>query len=361
MAFSITGGFSVRPLPMNNTRLLPALTALSIAALCAAIASADVVETKDGSRIVGKVSKIDGGTVTITTSYAGDIAIKQSEVTAIATDSPVAVRLGDGTRIEGRISGSAGALQVAGTDGTISTQVSKVAASWPAGGKDPQVAALERKWTYEAHVDIVGTTGNKDQLGTGAGVRATLAGPSDTLAFYTSYSRQVAEGMVSADQFKAGVDYSDYFSGSSSWYVRDEGGFDRVMGIRFYDVAAAGYGIDLFKAANETLTARAGVSFRDDTYTNPLTPNVNDAGLDFEVNHTAKFGISSLVNRISYVPAFNNFSSFTITHESYLEIPTANPAWKLRIGVTNDYNSQPPAGLQKLDTGFYTHLVLDWQ
>ena len=346
---------------MNITRLLQGLIALSIVALGASSLSADVVETKDGSRIVGKVSKIDAGTITVTTGYAGDIAIKQSEVTAITTDAPVAVRLTDGTRIEGRVSGASGALQVAGIDGTISTQVSRVAASWEAGGTDPQVATLQRKWSYEAHVDVSGTSGNKSQLGTAAGLRATLTGPNDVLMFYTSYDRQVTEGQKSADQYKAGVDYSNNFSGGSSWFVRDEGGFDRVMGIKFYDVAAAGYGFDVLKAPNETLTARAGVSFRDDTYANPLTPNVNAAGLDFEINHAAKFGTSSLVNRISIVPAFSNFSNFTLTHESFFEIPTANPNWKLRLGVNNDYNSRPGTGLKKLDTGYFTRLVLDWQ
>ncbi len=346
---------------MSSNLVFRGLFALACGAFTAAQLSADVVETKDGSHIVGKVSKIDAGKVVVTTTYAGDITIDQSEVTGIATDAPVAVRLSDGTRIEGRVSGASGALQVAGQDGTITTTVAKVAASWSAGAKDPQVAALERKWTYEAHVDVAGTSGNKSQLGTAAGVRATLKGPDDTLTFYTSYNRQVTEGQKSADQFKVGADYSDNFSERSSWFVRDEGGFDRVMGISFYDVAAAGYGLDVVKAANETLTARAGLSFRDDTYKNPATPTVNDAGLDFEINHEAKFGTSRLVNRIAIVPAFNDFANFTLTHESFFEIPTANPAWKLRVGINNDYNSRPGAGLKKLDTGYFTRLVLDWQ
>ena len=346
---------------MNSIRLFRGLLALSLCAICASRLSADVVETKDGSHIVGKVARIDAGSVVITTTYAGDITIKQAEVTGITTDAPLAVRLSDGTRIEGRVSGSGGALQVAGTDGTITTTVGKVAASWAAGSQDPQVLALQRKWTYEAHADIAGTTGNKSQLGTAGGIRATLKGPDDSLAFYTDYNRQVTEGEKSADQFKAGVDYADNFSGGSSWFVRDEGGFDRVMGIQFYDIAAAGYGMDIVKSANDTLTARAGVSFRDDTYKNPLTPNVNAAGLDFEINHHGEVRQLEARQPPRVVPAFSNFSNFTLEQESFFEIPTANPAWKLRIGVNNDYNSEPGAGLKKLDTGYFTRLVLDWQ
>ena len=106
-------------------------------ALSSAVLSADTVETKDGSRLVGTVTKIDGGNVTLLTSYAGEITIKQSDVVSITTDSAVAVRLASGTRIDGKVSTEGGAVKIAGADGVISTSVDKVAASWAAGGKDP--------------------------------------------------------------------------------------------------------------------------------------------------------------------------------------------------------------------------------
>ena len=131
-------------------------------ALLSAQLMADTVDVKGGARIVGKVTKIDGGSVVVATDYAGTLAIKQSEVIAITTDAPVAVRLASGTRVDGKVTGSAGSLQIAGAEGTISTTVDKVAASWAAGGKDPAIAALERGWAYEAAVDISGKTGNKE-------------------------------------------------------------------------------------------------------------------------------------------------------------------------------------------------------
>lgn len=130
-------------------------------AVCGARLSADTVETKSGARIVGKVEKIDGGSVVVSTDYAGTITIKQSEVTSIVTAAPVAVRLASGTRVDGAVSGSAGAVQIAGAEGTVSTTVEKVAASWAAGGRDPAVVALDRGWAYEASVDVAGKSGNR--------------------------------------------------------------------------------------------------------------------------------------------------------------------------------------------------------
>jgi uncharacterized protein YkvS len=346
---------------MNNLQRLQTTLILAVAMLGAAHLSADVVETKSGARITGKVVKIDAGSVVVDTSYAGTIAIKQSEVTAINTDAPVAVRLASGTRFDGVVSSTDGAVRITNSDGTVNTTVDKVAASWSAGGKDPQLVALERHWAYEATVDIAGKSGNKSQLGTSAGVRATLAGADDILVFYSAYDRQVSDGSKSADQFKAGVDYSNNFSGRYSWYVRDEGGFDRIKDIQFYDVAAFGLGCDFIKKPNQTLTGRFGFSYRNENYQNPLTNDVNAAGLDFGLTHTLQLSTLSLVNRFTFVPSFNDFADFRFAHESFLELPLANPSWKLRFGVSNDYNSKPGEGVKKLDTGYFTRLVLNWK
>ncbi len=348
---------------MKNTQLLRALMALFAGAALLGRLSADVVDVKGGARIVGKVTKIDGGSVVVDTDYAGTITIKQSDVTGIQTDAAVAVRLASGTRIDGKVSAgaAAGAIQVTGSDGVINTTVDKVASSWAAGGKDPQIVALDRGWAYEAAVDVAGKSGNKSQLGTAASLRATLKGVSDTLQFYTAYDRQVTDGQKSADQFKAGSDYQSNFSGKNSWYVRDEGGFDRIKDIELYNVAAAGMGYDFIKAPKQTLTGRLGLSFRYEGYRNPLTQDVKSAGLDVGFAHRLELSNSLLVNRLAFVPTFEDFGNYRLTHESFYELPLAAPNWKLRLGVANDYNSQPGRGVEKMDTSYFTRLVLNWR
>jgi putative salt-induced outer membrane protein YdiY len=331
----------------------------TVLALCAGTLFADTVETSDGARFVGKITTIAAGVITVETTYAGKIQIKQSAVTSLSTDAPVAVRLASGTRFDGRVTGGAnGAIQIAGADGTISTTVEKVAATWTAGKVDP---AVDRHWTYEASVDVTGKTGNSEQLGSAAELRAVLRTSQDTLQFYSAYNRQVSDGAKSADQLKLGVDYQNNFAGRYSWYARDEGGFDRVKDIDLYNIAAAGLGYDFVKQPKRTTTGRLGVSFRYEGYKTPGTANVKSAGLDIGLNNDLEFGNSKLVTRIAYVPAFEDFANFRLTHESYYQIPLASPAWKLRLGVSNDYNSRPPKGVEKLDTAYFTRLVLNWE
>ena len=101
-------------LPTSSRALIVLLLTLTAAARV----SADVVETKNGARIVGKVTKIDAGTVEVATDFAGELKIKQSEVTAITTDA------GRGSRgaVVGRgvsVVEPAGAGDESGGDGSV--------------------------------------------------------------------------------------------------------------------------------------------------------------------------------------------------------------------------------------------------
>lgn len=346
---------------MTQNTTTRAVAALLLAAAASSV-QADVVETKSGARITGKVTGIDGTSVTVKTDFAGEIKIKQSEVVSINTEAPLNVRLAAGTTLQGTIqSAGEGKIAVTGTDGAINTTVDKVAATWAPGATDPEVAALQRSWAYEAAVDLLGKTGNKEQLGTAVSFRATLATPQDKLEFYTGYNRQMTDGSKSADQLKVGVDYSNNFSGKNSWYARDEGGFDRVKDIDLYNVAAAGLGYDLIKKSNQTLTGRAGLAFRYEGYKSTSAEDVKSAGLDFGLNHKYTFATGSVINRLSYVPSFEDFSNFVLRHESYLEMPLTAALWSVRVGLSNDYTSKPTPGVDRLDTTYFTRMVLNWK
>jgi putative salt-induced outer membrane protein YdiY len=318
----------------------------------------DVIETKDGSRIVGKLTKIEGGNVYVETTYAGNLIIKQSEVVGIDTDRPVALRFEGGAVYTGVLSENRGVQQVAGAGWPVVVKVDKIAALWPGSGEDPAMAALEHHWKFEAEADLNGESGNQNQLGTEAGLKATYANSVDALHLYTSYNRQVTNSEESADQFKIGADYANNFRDGESWYVKDEAGFDRIMGISEYDIAALGFGYDLIKNKLDTLTARAGLAYVFDEYTDSVTPEENSLGADFELNHTLAFPNWKLINHIAFNPTFDDFKNISIEQESAFEIPLTAPGWKLRTGVTNNYNSKPGEGLQKLDTTYFTRLIL---
>jgi hypothetical protein len=345
----------------KKTRLLLSRLSLCAALFCAPRLRADVVETVGGARLVGKITKIHGGIVTLETDYAGEISVKQVLVTRITTDHPVSVRFADGSGIVGTISApTADKLRISGTNGAIDSPVGNVSATWAAGEEDPDVVALRRKWSYQVAADVTGRAGTESSLGTSYEFRAKLIGPLDEFQYYTAYNRQETDGALSADQFKAGADYADNFAAATSWYARDEGGFDHVNDISLYDVAASGLGYDFVKEKDQKFTGRVGLSYRYDEYSTPDTPALSSAGADFELEYLLKTKKWQLSDRIAFVPAFQDLGNFIITHEFAFDIPITKSLWKLSTGVSNDYNSRPVGGVDKLDTLYFTRLVLSW-
>ncbi len=329
---------------------------------------ADTVETKSGSRITGKVSRIDASTIVISTDFGGDVKIKQSEIASLTTDTPINVRLADGRVATGTIGGSPNAVTINSAGGPVSASLGDVKESWAIDAKDPEVAARERKWSFEAGTDVTGKTGNSEQIGTSFSFRATLASSFDKLLLYTGYDRQVTDGQKSADQFRAGGDYQRNFSPRFSWYARDEAGFDRVKDIDLYNTAAAGLGYDIIKSAIDTLTFRAGVAHRYENYGtnydllgNKIIDDLSEVGLDLGLVNQLTMKTWSMVNRITYTPAFSDFGVYRIYHESYIELPMASPRWKFRVGISNDYNSHPVPGTERLDTTYFARLLLTWK
>lgn len=357
---SVVSGILVgAPMKPFTTKLLRALLVLPLGG---ALLEADVVETKTGARLVGTVTQVGGGTITLLTDYAGTLSIKQSEVVKLETEKPLFFRLTGGTTMEGTVEAKRnGEIKITGKDGTISTTVDKVAATWAPGGVDPAVAQLMRKWKYEANFSLSGKTGNREQLGYAGGAKATLSSPQDTLLFYTDFGYQETDEVKSEEKFRVGVDYSRYLSDHVTWYLRDEGGFDNVKDINFYNVAAGGLGYDFIKnLPTQKLTGRAGVSYRFEDYGDPANEDVRSAGLDLGISHAYHFKNAVLQNDVTYVPSFEDFTNYRAIHDSSLEFPLSGP-WKFRVGVNNDYTSNPSPGVSKLDTTYYGRFVLNWE
>jgi hypothetical protein len=44
-----------------------------------------------------------------------------------------------------------------------------------------------------------------------------------------------------------------------------------------------------------------------------------------------------------------------------LEVPLTASLWKMRMGVTNQYDGRPQPGREHLDTTYYTRLLLNWK
>jgi hypothetical protein len=346
---------------------LTGLLAILIVAFSGKFLSAGKVETKDGSVINGKILSIEGGVISIETSYAGVIPVKQDEVLTFSSEDTINVSTQTGNTFLGTVAGEGDAIKISADGGTFETTVANVSAVWHPDEDSPEqkalkaeIAANERKWKFDASADISGKSGNSDRTAIGIGASAVLESNKDKLQFYVSVDKAEENNNTTADEIKGGIDYSSFFSDTLSWYVRGEMEKDDIELLDLRTTTAFGIGKHVIRKDDQKLEIRGGFAYRYESFQDGT--NVESPGLDLALIHFKDFGWGGMNNLVTYNPSFEDFGNFRVYHESSLDLPVGTGKfWKLRIGVSNDYNSEPIAGLTEMDTTYFTRLLLSWR
>ena len=346
-------------------RTIPGLLALALL-LSANAPAADRVELADGSVVIGRLVSAEGGKFKMETAFAGTIEIAQAQVKGFTTDETVFVGLNGGSTVQGKVEMTEAGIKVVATDGQMAAPTANVAAVWRPGADSPEVrqlkaesAAKSRKWKYEANVAIAGRTGPQEKFGGAVGFKATLESSQDKLVFTAAAEKARENGRETANSQRGAVDYSAFFSPTNVWYVRTGLEKDKIKALDLRSTSAFGLGHKLIKNDHQDLEFRLGASYLYETYANGT--KFDSPGLDVALLHSYQFSNSKLTNTVTYTPAFKNFSNYRLHHESAMEFPLGASLWKLRTGVANDYLSVPPPGTERLDTTYFTSLVLNWE
>lgn len=335
-------------------------------ALLSVPAHADRIELTDGSVVNGKLLSAEDGKLKVETAFAGTIYIVQGAVKTFSTDEAVHVGLASGSAVLGKVEATGAGIRVSAAQGALAADTAQVAAVWRQGDDSPdtkklkeEAAANARKWAYEASLAINGRTGASEKFGAVFGFKATLASPQDKLIFTTAAERAEDNGVTTADRQFGGVDYSSFFSANNGWYVRTSVEVDKIKALDLRSSSGFGFSRRLIKKTHQELEFRAGLGYLYETYSD--NTKFSSLGLDIAFLHSYTFRDAKLTNALTYTPAFKDFGNYRLHHESALELPLSAALWKLRLGLANDYQSIPPAGVARLDTTYFTSLILNWR
>ncbi|HWA26761.1 MAG TPA: DUF481 domain-containing protein [Lacunisphaera sp.] len=342
-----------------NKKTLPTLAAAVFALILANSALADRIELADGSIINGKLLSAEGGKFKFETGFAGTIEIAQAAIKTLVTDAPVNVGLESGSTILGRVGAGGMGVQIASASGPVSSTPSGIKAIWQQGADSPEVRARARKWAYEAAVGINGRSGGAEKFAAALAFKATLESSQDKLIFNLQAEKAEDNGVETANRQFAGVDYSSFFTPNNVWYARTSVEKDAIKALDLRSSTAFGIGRKLIKKPIQDLEARVGISYLYETYANGT--KFDSPGLDLALVHSYQFKNGKLANALTYTPTFEDFGNFRVHHESTFEMPITASLWKLKLGLTNDYTSMPQPGIDRLDTLYFTSLILNWK
>ena len=104
---------------------------------------ADVLKISDGSRLSGKIIKVKDGIISLKTTYAGTIKVKQSEVLSFETEDPVLANLKGGKIVTGSVKSKGDKVRIGEEKSQALVSLSQILSLKPDPGKDPK-ACLSR-------------------------------------------------------------------------------------------------------------------------------------------------------------------------------------------------------------------------
>lgn len=346
-------------------------------ALLSVSALADEVKCRDGSVYVGEITEIAGGVISLSSASddAGTTKIKQSEVVSVSTDKALFVRTADKNTVLGKIlPGEDGRLRVVGGSVSADIDVSQLSGSWRQGDMSPEEKQLANKWSCALGASLLGKTGNTESVTIGLSSEAVRRTTDDVLKFYANYNYgktkdSGGEWSKSSDDLHCGVDYSVDIAADFFAYAREDLGFDRAKNIRFLSTSAAGVGYKFIDDSDWHLSARAGLSYRYETYKDYMHDGTfNDpddtsaVGLDFGLHHDYHWSWGYINTDITYTPAFEDFSGdYIIEHETFVDFKVEGvDNMDVRIGVKNEYRAKT-SSKDHLDTTYYAKVVFSWK
>ena len=323
---------------------------------------ADTVTTRNGAKLVGQVSVITSETVTMDTEYAGTITIDIAQVTGLSTDAQISSRLEDGTVISGITEiGNDGYLEVQNETMNIRVPMDRVMASWSPDDTPPKEAGFpqQRSWRYSVGADVTGKNGNSDEMGTSIRADVSLVSELDELKFYLSVDRADTEGEETSNEIIFGSSYVSYFSNTIGWFVSSEIERDPFESIDLRASVSAGLSYWIWNRADHSLQLQTGLGYRHESFDDGSkedTPTI-DIGIDHMWQIKSWLNMN---NSLSYVPSITAFSDFLFVQDSALSMPLGSSRWSLRLGLKNSYKNEPAPGRKKLDTTYYSRLLLNF-
>ncbi len=353
---------------MKRSQLIAANVGLALLAFAGA--KADVVTTSDGSRLVGTVEQVAGGTLVIVTEIAGRLEIDASMVTSVDTDQPVNVKVSSGDKLVGALDAApdGSSSVVRSSLGDISIPASNITALWPEGAENPEMVAVRAeaekaieaakpKWTTVFEAGVTRTEGNTDTLEGHGRIDVKRSTANDLLEFYLAGKYYEQNDSRSTNEYLGGVRYENTVTDRMYWYVRTELEFDEFEGIDLRATAAAGGGYYWLKKPDHEFKTSVGVGYRHESYDDGRSDD--DAVIDLGINYRIDVAPwAQFTHSTVYSPDFLEFDDYRLKLDWALLMPFKDERLAWKIGLKNDYNSRPQAGLDRLDNTYYTSIVL---
>ncbi len=313
----------------------------------AAVASAatDVVTMITGEKLVGEIKKVEKDVLTMSTAYSdSDFKIEWGKVASLESDRQFLVETFDGRRVSGPLK----------TDAANKATVSVGDVSVPLAEISSMVPFDRSFWSrFDVGFDFgysMTQANSATQLTFGGNLLYRDRQIVDTVLMNAFKSSQ--SNAPETQRWDFGNDFR-YLLGER-WYANTTQDFmnsdEQRLDLR--TTIGGGGGRYLLRSSSQHLAVGGGLAWTNEDYTDPAIPTKDSAeayvGTEFM---TEKLKVTDLVTRFTYYPSLTIDDRYRINYRFDLDFNLPGD-WYFRIGIFENFDSQPPPGLSRNDYGW---------
>jgi len=362
------------------------------------IATADTVHLTDGSQVKGTIESLSDGVLVMETNFAGTLQVKRSKVAGVSADRALAVILNTGDRLVGkpRYSPKQGQRVVSDAVGKVTLEQARIvalaepddspAATQPAQKrvdelkkqhqqeleqvkeeKQKRIDALTEKqapyedpWTLRFQLGLNGSTGNNERLSFDGRVDATQEFPDQRLNLFSEGHFAKDDGERSQNEVRGGANLEVDISKKTFIFGKGTLEFDEFEDLDLRSTVTTGLGYFFWEEEDHVFKGRVGAGYQHESFDDGTSA---DEGL-LEIGYDYRYDFQDdlrFTHALTYFPTFDDpLGNYRLQVETAGEVPiTSKEAWKLRLGVRNEYDADPQPGVENLDTFYFLNLVYD--
>lgn len=329
-------------------------------------ACADEVVLKDGSKLVGKVLRIEGGLLRVQTDFAGELTIDVGKVQGITTEESMYVELTTGDRPVARMRYEPDIGQAVQGEMIMPRRVdlSLVKAVWGLGEDSPELVAAKAamaQWSIRLEMGVDGATGNTERVSARGRAEVKRVAPKDRLTIYSEGRGSRENGVDTVREVFGGLNLEVDLNERLFTFGRLELENDKFESLDLRATVSGGLGYFVIKEMEHEYKVRAGGGFVHESFTSGDEENSALAELGWDYLKRLTEWLRFTDNLTVYVPV-DDVDDWRGVLENALEVPlNSEETWMLRIGMRNQYDALPQEDIERLDTTYFLNLVWDWR
>jgi len=234
---------------------------------------ADTVLLSNGDKLTGTVIKLEGGKLTLKTTYADSIAIAWDQVASLATSQPLILPTSTGALSVTAVERTPAGLAITTPSGTSTMAPAAVAVLRTPADQQAYEASLHpnwaRAWDGAANVSLALTRGNSDTATFGAGFTAARTTSTDKTALYanTIYGTNAhAVPTTTAKASGGGLRYDHNLAPKFFAFGTGDFSSNALQDLDLRSIVGGGFGWHIAKSNNQSFDLLGGGVWTHESY-----------------------------------------------------------------------------------------------